>query len=231
MTSYCGAPPDPADLMRSWNLDPILLLALGAGALVAWRSRHPKPALAAIGVLALAFVSPLCALSVSLFSARAVHHLLVVAVAAPLLAMAFPARRPMLPGLAFVAATVVLWAWHLPSFYDAALAGTALYWLMQATLLASAFWFWQAMFAAPPVTGVLMAILGMAQMGMLGALLTFATTPLYATHIGTTLPWGLDQVVDQQLAGLVMWVPGIVPYALAVAVLARRTWARAAAAA
>ena len=231
MTSYCGAPPDPADLMRSWNLDPILLLALGAGALVAWRSRHPKPALAAIGVLALAFVSPLCALSVSLFSARAVHHLLVVAVAAPLLAMAFPARRPMLPGLAFVVATAVLWAWHLPSFYDAALAGTALYWLMQATLLASAFWFWQAMFAAPPVAGVLMAILGMAQMGMLGALLTFATTPLYATHIGTTLPWGLDQVVDQQLAGLVMWVPGIVPYALAVAVLARRTWARAAAAA
>jgi len=231
MTSYCGAPPDPADLMRSWNLDPILLLALGAGALVAWRSRHPKPALAAIGVLALAFVSPLCALSVSLFSARAVHHLLVVAVAAPLLAMAFPARRPMLPGLAFVVATAVLWAWHLPSFYDAALAGTALYWLMQATLLASAFWFWQAMFAAPPVTCVLMAILGMAQMGMLGALLTFATTPLYATHIGTTLPWGLDQVVDQQLAGLVMWVPGIVPYALVVAVLARRTWARAAAAA
>ncbi|MBO1077156.1 cytochrome c oxidase assembly protein [Roseomonas sp. 1311] len=231
MTSYCGAPPDPVELMSRWNLDPALLVALGAGALLARRSQRPNLVLAAIGVLALAFVSPLCALSVSLFSVRTVHHLLIVTAAAPLLAMAFPARLAVLPGVAFAVATATLWAWHLPSLYDAALAHTVIYWLMQATLLASAFWFWQAMFAAPPVTGALFATLGMAQMGMLGALLTFATTPLYATHVATTLPWGLEQVADQQIAGLIMWVPGIIPYALAVAVIARRAWVKAATAA
>lgn len=227
MTSYCGAPPHPDDWVFRWNLDPILLIGLALGAAVALRSRHPRLALPAIGILALAFVSPLCALSVALFSARAVHHVLIVAVAAPLLALAFPARRPGHPGAAFVVATATLWAWHLPSLYDRALAATLIYWLMQASLLATATWFWRALFGAPPVPAALAAVLGMAQMGMLGALLTFARDPLYAAHAGTTLPWGLDQVADQQLAGLVMWVPGVIPYALATALIAHRAWRRA----
>ena len=238
MTSYCGPPADPAALWSRWNLDPVLLAALLAGAFVLRRARHPRPGLAAILVLALVFVSPLCALSVSLFSARALHHLLVVAAAAPLLAMAFPARSAMafparsaMPqGLALLLATAVLWLWHLPVFYDAALSSTPLYWLMQITLLGSAFWYWQALLAAPPLAGIIAAILGMAQMGMLGALLTFAPRPLYAAHFGTTQPWGLEQLADQQLAGLVMWVPGILPYAIAVALLARSAWTRAVAA-
>jgi len=228
MTSYCGAPPHPYDWIDRWNLDPVLLAALGLGAVVAVRSRHPGLALAAVGVLALAFVSPLCALSVALFSARAAHHVLLVAVAAPLIALAFPAARPRLPGVAFLVATATLWAWHLPSLYDRALADTGVYWIMQASLLVTAAWFWRELFAAPPVPAALAAILGMAQMGMLGALLTFTRHPLYAAHAGTTLPWGLDQVADQQLAGLVMWVPGAIPYAVATALIARRAWARAA---
>jgi putative membrane protein len=228
MTSYCGAPPQPYDWIYRWNLDPVLLVALGLGTVVALRSRHPGLALAAIGVLALAFVSPLCALSVALFSARTAHHLLIVVVAGPLIALAFPARRSNCLGLAFLIATATLWAWHLPLLYDRALASTMLYWIMQASLLITAAWFWRELFAAPPVPAALAAVFGMAQMGMLGALLTFTRSPLYAAHAGTTLPWGLDQVADQQLAGLVMWVPGSIPYAMAMALIARRVWARAA---
>lgn len=179
-------------------------------------------------MLALTFVSPLCALSVALFSARAVHHVLIVAVAAPLIALASPARRPGFPGAAFLFATATLWAWHLPALYDRALSDTAIYWLMQASLLVTATWFWRALFAAPPVPATLWSVFGMAQMGLLGALLTFARIPLYAAHAGTTLPWGLDQIADQQLAGLMMWVPGVLPYAAATALIARRAWARAA---
>jgi len=214
MTSYCGAPSLPQDWLERWNFDPILLVALMIGAASALRSPHPRLALASIGVLALAFVSPLCPLSVSLFSARALHHVLLVAVAAPLAALAFPAHRP--------------WAWHLPALYDRALANTAIYWLMQLSLLGAATWFWRQLFAAPPVTASMVSICAMAQMGMLGALLTFAREPLYASHAASTLPWGLEQVADQQLAGLVMWVPGVVPYALATALIARRAWAGAA---
>jgi putative membrane protein len=57
-------------------------------------------------------------------------------------------------------------------------------------------------------------------MGMLGALLTFARRPLYAPHADTTLAYGLTPLADQQLAGLVMWVPAALPYLLAAALLA-----------
>ena len=228
MTSYCGAPPHPYDWLERWNFDPVLLVALAVAAAVAMRSAHPRFALASVGILAVTFVSPLCALSVALFSARAVHHVLLVAVAAPLAALAFPGRGSKHLGIAFVASTATLWAWHLPALYDRALGDTAIYWLMQLTLLGTATWFWRELFAAPPVTASMVAILAMAQMGMLGALLTFARVPLYASHAASTPPWGLEQVADQQLAGLVMWVPGVIPYALATALIARRVWLRAA---
>ena len=228
MTSYCGAPPHPYDWLERWNFDPVLLVALAVAAAVAVRSQHPRFALASVGILAVTFVSPLCALSVALFSARAVHHVLLVTVAAPLAALAVPGRDSKSLGFAFVASAATLWAWHLPMLYDRALGDTAIYWLMQLTLLGAATWFWRELLAAPPLTASMVAILAMAQMGMLGALLTFARVPLYASHAASTLPWGLDQITDQQLAGLVMWVPGVIPYALATALIARRVWLRAA---
>ncbi|KAF0105113.1 MAG: cytochrome c oxidase caa3-type assembly factor CtaG-like protein [Rhodospirillaceae bacterium] len=226
MTSYCGAPPHPYDWVERWNFDPVLLAALAATAVVAVRSQHPRVALASVAVLAVAFVSPLCALTVALFSARAVHHVLLVAAAAPLAALAFPGRGSKHLGIAFVASTATLWAWHLPALYDRALVDTTIYWLMQLSLLGTSTWLWRELIAAPPMTASMFSVLAMAQMGMLGALLTFARAPLYAAHTASTLPWGLEQVADQQLAGLVMWVPGVIPYALATALIARRVWTR-----
>ena len=82
---YCGPAPDPGAIWGRWNLDPLLLAALAALALGIGRS---WAGLAAVAALAVAFVSPLCALSAALFSARVVHHLLLVALAAPLIAVA-----------------------------------------------------------------------------------------------------------------------------------------------
>ena len=42
----------------------------------------------------------------------------------------------------------------------------------------------------------------------LGALLALARRPWYWSHLGTTRPWGLTPLEDQQLAGLIMWIPG-----------------------
>ncbi len=231
MSSYCGEPPLPHDWLLRWNLDPLLLLGLAICAAIALRSDRPRLALGGVGVLAIAFVSPLCALSVALFSARAAHHIALVAIAAPLIALAFPARRSGQLAVALLVATITLWLWHVPTFYDRALANTALYWLMQFSLMASAIWMWRNVFAAPPVPALLAAIFAMAQMGMLGALLTFAPDALYAAHAGTTLAWGIGPLADQQLAGLIMWVPGVFPYAILTALLARRSWMQAARAA
>jgi putative membrane protein len=49
-------------------------------------------------------------------------------------------------------------------------------------------------------------------MGLLGALIVFAPGPLYLVHLASTASWGLSPLADQQLAGLLMWVPASLPY-------------------
>lgn len=220
---YCGPAPDPVDLWASWNLDPILLTCLGLLAFVIARKRNGAWAMLA---LVLAFVSPLCALSSALFSARVVHHILLVAVAAPLIASILPRRRSGSAIVAFVVSTVVLWAWHLPMAYDAALSHVGVYWLMQVTLLGSAIWFWHEVFAPErsTVEAISLTVAAFAQMGMLGAILTFAPQSLYAAHFMAPYAWGLTPLQDQQLGGLLMWVPAGIPYAVLAVSLARRNW-------
>ncbi len=233
--SYCGTPPLPGELWLRWNLDPVLLVGIAAAAVILWRITASdlvarRSAMVGIGALLVAFVSPLCALTNALFAARTVHHLLIVLVAAPLIAPALirhgKAAGSAVPGL--LAATAILWFWHWPLAYDAALSSTAVYWAMQGSLLASATWFWQRVLhpAGEPVTALLTILAAMAQMGLLGAILTFAPNPLYAAHLVTTAPFGLAPQEDQQLAGLIMWVPAMLPYFLIGALIARRAWRR-----
>jgi len=216
--AYCGPAPLPAELLSRWNFDPPLLIALAALAVVFARRRSANaPAgWAALVLMVLVFVSPLCALSSALFSARVFHHVLLVSIVAPLLAVAFPARDgPALPlGLLVALNAVVLWTWHMPAPYAWALATVPGYWLMQGTLLGSAWLLWRAVFAPATAVGeALVALVAtVAQMGLLAALIVFASRPLYAAHIFTAPLWGMDPLVDQQLAGLLMWVPGSLPY-------------------
>ncbi|MDQ0836536.1 cytochrome c oxidase assembly protein [Sphingomonas faeni] len=214
--------------MSRWNGDPVLLVTLAVSALAMTRLPDARriAGLAGIAVLFVAFVSPLCALTTALFSARAVHHLLLVTVAAPLLAVALQPRRAigMAITIALPLSTAILWGWHAPALYDAALGHVGIYWIMQATLLASGWLFWAAVLHARPAEAAAGIIGGAVQMGFLGALLTFAGRPLYAAHLSTTVAFGIGPLADQQLAGLVMWVPGMAPYAAAAAWIATRRW-------
>lgn len=220
---YCGPAPEPAGIWLRWNLDPVLLLGLGLLALTVGRTR---PGALAVGVLVVAFVSPLCALSAALFSARVVHHVLLVAVAAPLLALAWPARRTLPKMPAFLVSTLVLWGWHLPEAYDLALSNVAVYWAMQISLLASAVLFWKAALnpGGAPGQGLFLVLAGYMQMAFLGALLSFAPESLYAAHAVAPLAWGFSPLSDQQLGGLVMWVPAGLPFVVFGAWMARRSW-------
>jgi putative membrane protein len=221
--TYCGQPGSSQAFWAAWNFDPpVLALLLCLAVMI----RHRRGGLAAVAVLAVAFVSPLCAMTAALFSARVVHHLLLVAVAAPLLAIALPSQKPGRIGGPFVLATATLWIWHLPSAYDLALGNLAVYWVMQASLIGTALVFWRAALhpersVGSALTGVFAAYL---QMTLLGALLTFAPAPLYAIHATAPLLWGLSPLADQQLGGLIMWVPGGLPYLVILTLLARRGW-------
>lgn len=223
-TPYCGAAPAPAELLWRWNLDPVLLAALAAAlALVLVSRTLSRPTgLVALAVLAVIFVSPLCALSSALFSARTVHHILLIAVAGPLLAWSL--SRSNGRGLAWATffQTVVFWAWHAPAAYALALSHDVVYWLMQASLLGSAVLFWRAVRGASPTSAVGALLISTVQMGLLGALLTFAGRAFYEPHLQTTLAWGLSPLQDQQAAGLIMWAPASAIYlGAAVAILGR----------
>ncbi len=57
---------------------------------------------------------------------------------------------------------------------------------------------------------LVVALLSSMQMGLLGAVLTLATRPLFFWHLNTTAAWGYTPLQDQQLGGVLMWVPGMV---------------------
>lgn len=218
---YCGAPPSPGGV--AWNLDPVLMVVLAAGLALGWRMTaiggDRRWLLAGAGVLAAALVSPLCNLSIALFSARVAQHVVLLTVAAPMLALAWSVRGGGVGRLALSVGifAFTLWAWHLPGPYGLTFRSDIAYWAMQGSLVASAAWLWHGLLrgaAERPDAVLFVGVATAAQMGALGALLTFAPRPLFLPHALTTLPWGLTPLEDQQLGGLLMWVPGGLAFAL-----------------
>lgn len=235
---YCGMAPGPSEWLSRWNFDPLLLaglvgLALFSSARVEiWSGsagkRRRSALQCALAICALLYVSPLCALSSTFFTIRVVHHIALVFVVAPLIAVAFE------PWLARVsdflwtwtgASALTFWIWHAPGPYAAALSSDAIYWLMQGSLLATATFFWASVRKADAGAAVAAVLATTVQMGLLGALITFSVRPLYAPHFGSTLSWGITPLADQQLAGVVMWAPGSFAYLFAALIIARR-WLR-----
>ncbi len=221
---YCGAGPAPAELLSRWNLDPVALVILAAvSGLLLVAAENRRLAVAAILVLGAAFISPLCALSSALFAARTVHHVVLVALAAPLIAWSLP-RSPRATRLAawtsgFIA---VFWAWHAPAAYGAAMSNDLVYALMQASLLVTATSAWRSVRGARPGGAITALLATTVLMGLLGAILTFAPRALYAPHALTTVAWSLTPLEDQQIAGLIMWIPAAGVYlACALSILAR----------
>lgn len=215
--SYCGAPPVPGALIGRFNLDPVLIGALIA--LAAWqvagnhRAHRPiAPALAGWVIAAAALVSPLCALSVALFSAQVAQHMILLLLAAPLIAAALPERpalrRPAILWVASGAFFVALWFWHMPAPYAATFASPAIYWLMHVSLFGSGIWLWAALRRQHGPQALAGGMITSMQMGLLGAVIGLASWPMYRPHYLTSSAWGLAPLADQQLGGVIMWVPG-----------------------
>ena len=228
---YCGIAPLPEDWLMRWNLDPWLLAVLALT--LAFSGRMPagsRPSIRyAAAVCAFLFVSPFCAVSSALFTARVVPHVLLATVLSPMLAAAIPRLGQRIP-LTLTAWTalqaLVFWAWHAPPFYEAALSNDALFWLMQVSVTRSAAVWWAKLKQAPTAAAVAALLGAMVLMGILGALITFAGRPLYAPHWLTTQPWGLTPLQDQQIAGIIMWAPASAIYLLTAMVLLYRWMGR-----
>jgi len=206
-TPFCGTPPLPTDLLTRWTLDPVLLTGLVLAGVLGLRLAQDRRRMTlAWGIVVVLFVSPLCAASMALFSARVAQHILLTLLAAPLLAAALPRVRvpAMPPALLFAA---LFWLWHAPEPYQATLESDLAYWTMHLSLFGSATLLFMAL-RARPERSIAAAALTAAQMTLFAAILTLSPNVWHGWHEITTLPYGLSALADQQLAGGVMWVAG-----------------------
>jgi putative membrane protein len=125
------------------------------------------------------------------------------------------------PLLAFALHALALWAWHIPAAFDAALRHQGLHVAQHLCFLATALFFWWAVLGHDPRGrygpghSAVYLFATMMHTGALGALLSLAPTPWYAAYGEPTLALGLDPVQDQQLGGLVMWMPAGLVYVVA----------------
>jgi len=226
-------------LIYGWGLYKLWAQA-GAGRGI--MARHWVSFLGAILALLVGLVSPLDALSEALFSAHMVQHLILMLVVAPLLVVsefpraflwAIPRRQAHALGhgvhqgpvsriwqglshpiVVWCLFTIVLWLWHAPVLFEAALRNQTIHTLEHICLLATAMFFWWVLFrhSGPDHIRFGVAIpylfLTVLQSGIFGALMTFTSQPWYPDYAATVTAWGLTTLQDQQLAGLIMWVPG-----------------------
>jgi cytochrome c oxidase assembly factor CtaG len=121
---------------------------------------------------------------------------------------------------------IVLWAWHAPALFDRALDNTAWHAAQHLSFVAASLLFWVAMLD-PRRGGYLLsaALLFLTSLveGALGALMSLSQSPWYSAYAAMGVSGiGLDPTTDQQLAGLIMWIPGgVVHGAAALALLYR----------
>ncbi len=198
--------------------------------------------LAGLLALFAALLSPLDALAEALQSAHMAQHLLLIVVAAPLLVLGAPEvalfwaaplrlrkavartwnESPLLqsagrsltaPVAALAISAALIWLWHAPGLYQAALDDSRIHAAEHFSFLVGALLYWRCVLpthARPQARlgiSVLLAFVGGMSTGLLGALMYFARTPWYPAYAARSASWGIALLTDQQLAGLLMWIP------------------------
>jgi len=122
------------------------------------------------------------------------------------------------PAIASAVHAVALLLWHLPAPYEATYTSAPLHALQHVSFLGTALLFWWALLH--PSRGregeaVIYLFAATLLTGALGALLAFAPELWYPHYAATTGAWGLTPLDDQQLGGVIMWIPGGGTYLLA----------------
>jgi putative membrane protein len=200
-----------------------------------------------LGALALALMSPMDGLASELAWVHMVQHMTLMVVAAPLLVLGRPgvaliwalperprralaswrARRraalgwlwhPLGPWAAFA---LVLWIWHLPGLYEAALRHAGVHDAQHLTFFGVSCLFWRLVADPlgrrwlPPLLGVVYLFTTSLHATLLGVFMALAPRPWYPAYALTAPGWKLSPLADQQLAGLIMWMPACMAFSIA----------------
>lgn len=179
-----------------------------------------------LSILALTWGGPLPRLAQQSFAAHMTMHVAVIAVAAPLLAIAIagtvadPARRAprfVAPMAASLLELAIVWAWHAPAWHHAARQDAWALALEQASFLIAGLVLWLSVTGGPlderrhrAATGVAALLFTSMHMTLLGALFAMASRPLFAAH--TMAASALPDIADQHLGGTIMLLVGGLSY-------------------
>jgi putative membrane protein len=112
--------------------------------------------------------------------------------------------------------------WHLPGLYQRTVDSDLVHALQHTSFLVTALLFWWSVLPGAALRGrhglAILSLFGtMVYTGGLGALLTLGSVLWYPAYGEAAPLWGLTPLEDQQLAGVIMWVPGGMSYVLATA--------------
>jgi cytochrome c oxidase assembly factor CtaG len=232
-------------LLTAWSWNP-LFFAAGAVSLAAYGVLFRARArfgyfIAAWGAILLALVSPLHALADGyLFSAHMAQHILLLLIAPALALLSLPAslspgRMPAAlthPLAGWLSGVGAMWLWHTPALCNAAAVSRPLLALQSVSLLVLGTVFWWPVLAPrerrrlPPLGAILYLFTACVACSVLGIIITFSPVrvcsifmhPVDRLGMMETIRqgWGLTPERDQQIGGLLMWVPMCSIYAAAI---------------
>jgi putative membrane protein len=207
------------------------------GGSVPW-TRHAAFGLG-VALLLVALISPLHFASANSLSAHMLQHTLLLLAPLPLVLskvnarvlqglpnrlrgkiarLAHPLIKATHPVVALIVVLVLVVAWHAPPLLEVATANPALHIFQHISLVGAAALYWTAILRHRKSLGVSLASIFVLLLvgGAAGALITFSSVPLYSGYAARSIVMGSDWQLDQQMAGLVMWLPmGLVLMALA----------------
>jgi putative membrane protein len=227
-----------------WSIHWSTVIGIAAlAALYLWRASHAPESGTPTGLQKLTFFSGLFVMFVSLngplhdlsdsflFSAHMVQHLILTLLIPPLLIGGTPGwmLRPLIkpravravaqfvtrPVMCFVIFNLMIIGWHLPIFYNAAMANHNIHIGEHLMFMASAVLMWWPFMSPLPELPrlaypgqILYCFLLTLPMSVVAIYITMADHILYPAYAAAPRLWGITPMMDQQAGGLIMWIPG-----------------------
>lgn len=120
----------------------------------------------------------------------------------------------------WTANALVLWIWHLPWLYEWALMDALVHDIEHLMFFVVSCLFWRIVVdvrrnrAIEPGPAVLYLFTTSIHSMFLGVFMALSPTPWYPIYFGRTQRWGFGILEDQQIAGMIMWMPACTSYAI-----------------